>query len=891
MSTYDSITNSTDLINYGTAPGYTNMYPDSNSVNIYGPIWLPRIYGKNLTAFEIASSGKIAITINDIHSLDVLNSTYSNLTGTSNGILTTFNTKSNYAMEMMTNNRDMKMLMDSYNNTMSLYAASNIDVTTSTRDIKVTAGSNLVERAARHVGVSADAGSLKLYANSSNMYISMSDTTSNISVSTTGSMDTTAARDISFTATASNFSVTAGTDIVQKAGKGVDVVAGAGSLRLYSAESNMHLTMDNATSNVDLYAAKSVSQVASGGSFSIYANASNMSLVMDSASSNLTMYSSSNMVVTAMKDMVVTASNNYALYSSSNIDMKAKNGSLKLEVNNSNMTFVMDSATNDTSLYTKNNLGVSVSNVFTMQAYSNVSLTALNGDFDISANNANMSLRFDKDTNNTSLYTAKSLDMTACNDTRLFTKSNMTIGAEVGSFNIVANNSNMYISMDKTTQDISVYAGRNIQTTASNQITMIASSNMFVDVKTGSYTLYANASNVRFVMDNSNDMSSYALHNIIATASNNYTVFAQSNIGISAENGSYTLFANKSNVTLKMNDATSSNLDAYASKDINLSASNSYSLNAHSNIIVNAKNGDYLMYSERNMFMTTHTSNTYIRMAMPEDTVTIYGLSNVSVTTSNAMILTSRTNMNLTSSNITAVAYSNVKVTACNNMTFFANDTISLEANAVNIATNSDISYTAQSNLNFYIKSSPVYPSFPVFTVAGNEVRVRGDLLITGSINTSNIITTDVQQNNLKVSDKTIILASQGSNDSADGLPADGFSTNDGAGIVVDGYPASVNSNEWEMYKKMFTWNLGVNGTLDIGTSNIESESYWDLQGGSFRMTRKKNLGTVQQPNIVELSFGFRINESDELELVKKFYNQTSSNYVFKRIAKFGRTL
>ena len=62
MSTlWDAITGGvTENINYKAAPSNEQIYPDSSNVSVLGQVWLPRIYGKNLTAFEIASSGKIA---------------------------------------------------------------------------------------------------------------------------------------------------------------------------------------------------------------------------------------------------------------------------------------------------------------------------------------------------------------------------------------------------------------------------------------------------------------------------------------------------------------------------------------------------------------------------------------------------------------------------------------------------------------------------------------------------------------------------------------------------------------------------------------------------------------------------------------------------------------
>ena len=43
---------------YSTAQPFA-VYPDNTTVNIFGPLFLPRVYGKDLSAFEIAATGKL----------------------------------------------------------------------------------------------------------------------------------------------------------------------------------------------------------------------------------------------------------------------------------------------------------------------------------------------------------------------------------------------------------------------------------------------------------------------------------------------------------------------------------------------------------------------------------------------------------------------------------------------------------------------------------------------------------------------------------------------------------------------------------------------------------------------------------------------------------------
>ena len=343
----------------------------------------------------------------------------------------------------------------------------------------------------------------------------------------------------------------------------------------------------------------------------------------------------------------------------------------------------------------------------------------------------------------------------------------------------------------------------------------------------------------------------------------------------------------------------SNNFLVTADSNIELTASRDVRIRAEKDFISTIPNGSTKLYTQSNLHLFSHDSNMFLTMDAPSDTVTLYGLSNMTINTSNALTITARTDINQTSSNLFVKTKNDMEFTAsnsqiftaCNNINITASNDVNIRGNNVNIVTRSDISYTALSNLNFFVSSATDAPQDPIFQVSGGVVRVRGDLMITGSINTSNIINTTVVQENLKVTDKVLMLANVGDNTSNDTLPLDGLATNDAAGIEIDGLPGGVNSNEFDMHKKFFKWRYNTAGTMDLGTSNLETESFWDLQGGSLRMTKKRNYGTVSAPVVKEVAFGFRINENDELELFKKFWRTSSSNYVFKRLTKFGRIL
>lgn len=107
MSVYSFINDlPSEPVSYLGSPSVT--YPEDTQVATFGPIYLPKIYGKDLTAFEIASSGKIAVTIQDFYSLDL--DRPSTHAGFSN--VTMFQTKSNGSLLLSTTNSNASIFLN-----------------------------------------------------------------------------------------------------------------------------------------------------------------------------------------------------------------------------------------------------------------------------------------------------------------------------------------------------------------------------------------------------------------------------------------------------------------------------------------------------------------------------------------------------------------------------------------------------------------------------------------------------------------------------------------------------------------------------------------------------------------------------------------------------------
>lgn len=56
-------------------------YPTPNIVDVFGPIYTPRLYAKDLTAMEIASSGGVSFALNDARALDIYDTTDATILG------------------------------------------------------------------------------------------------------------------------------------------------------------------------------------------------------------------------------------------------------------------------------------------------------------------------------------------------------------------------------------------------------------------------------------------------------------------------------------------------------------------------------------------------------------------------------------------------------------------------------------------------------------------------------------------------------------------------------------------------------------------------------------------------------------------------------------------
>jgi len=208
----------------------------------------------------------------------------------------------------------------------------------------------------------------------------------------------------------------------------------------------------------------------------------------------------------------------------------------------------------------------------------------------------------------------------------------------------------------------------------------------------------------------------------------------------------------------------------------------------------------------------------------------------------------------------------------------------------------------------------------PVFSVGSNSVTIKGNMNITGVIETQNTYTSNYS---LTVEDRALYL---GVNPELTNFNAIALSNNSNAwivdsnqaadpdwqfgrsngppGIILAGLPTGVpqyqyDSNNEFFLGKSFAWNYNQGNSSNIGsnlaTINPEpKESFWEVKGGSFRITQPVNYATDANGNVLDttsnISYHFRINGQSELEIVKVTQVGHTGSPVYARVAKFGRT-
>lgn len=461
------------------------------------------------------------------------------------------------------------------------------------------------------------------------------------------------------------------------------------------------------------------------------------------------------------------------------------------------------------------------------------------------------------------------------------------------SLKFITESSNVSIELDELNDDLNIFAGSNftaqvgqdLDFDVARDISIAASNNYVLTTVTGSMTL---TSGDDYTLVASNNV------NFTATTSNLNITTGDSIVGTAQK--SIVLTATDSNINL----TAGNDILQEAVSNVEVDAGISIVMTAGTSIIQNApewqlNTTDIALVAANNV---TITASNAMDINIVNDDLTIDGGKDIIVTATSNISHTA-TNNDLTffaGTNTTFTTVNSFTSTVGNTATISASNAVTLQSTQETVLVSADGDLTLQSATDgdVYIKAPndkktlvqigganilEIYRTEFYDTDLGSNLtdykfKINADLEVLGTTNSIS-----VNESTLNVEDKVVHLAFNSNLE----FPYDG-TTNDGAGLMIDGMPQSGNSNVYERYEKSFKWYHSSLGVPALGSSNITDESYWNLRGGGLRITQVDDL------NGNEVAFGFRINHLEELEIYK-MTTPNGGSTTTARVAKLGRTI
>lgn len=536
------------------------------------------------------------------------------------------------------------------------------------------------------------------------------------------------------------------------------------------------------------------------------------------------------------------------------------------------------------------------------------------------------------------------VDLSAANsNVTLHAGSNIYATADTA-FQVNAAGDAAVLLLEGSTSNVYLSALSNVSTAAVNQISSSAASGMASLVLDGTHS---NA--VLWASDVVDVKAAWTVYES-AAGSNAVIILdgAHSNVYISSMSNIYTTCPNDFIMTCSnfiLNGATFT-AKAADNGDIMLAASNAYIHIYDSNIDYYAQNQMHFMVSNNTFYENKETFGlTTSLLDVGASNFHMHTISNLTVACSNLayvvakqMIVDVDTSADITSTgdlhvwsksdawlssdhmlNITASngVYVNAKNKFDLNGSWYTGNfqTYHIESsdydaaitNDLYVSSGNDSTYAASNNFlavgktsvivgNDDVKNTKMTMTSGVMTmqmtnverlkVSDTGVKVIGLLEVDGEIQSIN-----TYAENLEIYDKTITMAG-GSNG---GDFVDGLTTNHLSGMRIAGLPTGAdfaNEADKKLYEKSFLFNCPTENSithLNDGTgvpslTSFDTESFWELKGGDFRITNMKS-------DIDMVTFAFRVNAFDELELIKKYSVDGGQNFQNKVVSKFGRIL
>ena len=936
------------VISYNTTPDAANFYPLSNAINTFGPIYLPQVYGSNLSMFELGSSGNIAFTVSDVWSLQ--------MSRASNGLNPMVGIQNNSAA----NNSNVVYLKGLSND--SLY---------------ISAGSNGTDTIQPYIYMDVNGGSNTMDIFGSNGINLVSCNLINLEAERIRF----AAPNLYFNA-ASNIGMSASNGKWEAAGTLCNSVITLSNGIYATTSCNVYVNSSNA---INLTSA-TFSNAASGSiveiSPSITINGTTETFIKGTESSTITMNTLGTTTSNAGYLSNVAASVAFTSTTFSNAASGfMSNISPFVGINGTTETFLQGSASSKISMLaagtTTNNAGylsnVAASVAYTSSNYSNaasVSMSEISPVITINGTTSTLIKGTDSST-----ITMNTLGTTTNNAGYLsnvaasvaYTSSNYSNAASVSMSEISpvitingttstlikgTDNSTVTMNTDGTTTNNAGYLSNVAASVAYTSTTYsnAASGSMsnispFVGINGTTATLIQGTANSTLLMNTSGTTTTNVgfLSNVAASVAYTSTTYSNAASGSMSEispvitiNGTTsTLIKGTDNSTVTMN--TNGTATYNAGFLSNVAASVAYTSTTYSNAASGSMSNisPFVGLNGTTQTFIQGTANSTITMNTSGTATSNVGFLNsfadsvsvISATYSNA----ARTSISEIAPAITINGTTSTLIKGTDNSTITMNSSGTVMSNAtgefLNLSAHggvvtqtfngNNISATVPNAGQFQVNVKDSTGGNPVLTVRNNTVQINGNMVITGVIETENVYTSN---KSLLVEDRNIYLG-MSSNltdmdapalaaNSADWIKDSDYASdvnynygysNSPPGLILAGLPTGIpqysttNNNEFYLGKS-FTWNYNYGNVTNIGsnltTSAVPKESFWELKGGSFRITQPVNVSYDGSSNVTasNVSYHFRINAQSELEIIKVVNTggpNGTNNYA--RVAKFGR--
>lgn len=902
MSQYSTLYPTNDVQSY-TSGSPNTEYVDSNVITTLGPVYTPKVYASELDVLEIASSGKVAVTLLDEHAFDIVDNT-------SNVIFFTARDNNSFKFQTEAGTESLSLGPDG--------------------DVEIAGGRDIVMTATEDVDVNAlvdfriDAANDGSVAASNDLLL---DAKSEMTVS--------ASNDLTLR------SVNAGLDV--DAGTSIDMDAGS----TLSATAVTTATFESTSADVDINAATALTADA-GTTMDLTAQqtATLSSTAADTqvlGATDLTLSSGSTTTLRSTDgDVVVNASGTldadaYAIDMDAGDTLTATaGGAATLESTASSVavaaatTLDMDANDLDIDVVAATTLDTAT---LTMASTGTTTMTA-GDDFSVTATGGTVAISSDE-TASLGGATGATLESSA-GPVAVTAQTDLTLTAVTETATLESSGSNVQITAATQLQTDSATAV--VNTTGTTDIN-----------STGDLTMDSAAD---MSLSASNDLTIDAKNELVLYGDNNATLeSANSNVVIAASNGDVTLYSDTGVIridgALELTGGLSGVSSLTSSADVDITSGSNVLIDAalgiagvgsntvdfdaltgamtlssrDSNVEIDAGDDIYIT-ANKNVFVTGTTEN--IELTADDDLVM--------TTTTGSATLTAATLLDMNAADLdidvtsaTTLDSASVAVASTGATTLTAGGTMSLTSTDDLGLTSSggDATLSAPTGLSSVIgnrSGGNVIAAKLESTGAGNfaqikvpddgkqvfsvgnydvievyktefydpadsnnltdyKIKINGDFEILGAVNSIGVTQTE-----LEIEDKLIHLAFNSNVD----LPNDGIG-NDGAGVRVDGFPAAADSEikatNPERYEKSITWHNGTNGLLDLGKKDaFATESYWNVQGGAMRWSH------VDETTGDEVSFIMRINEREEFEMVKRS-KPFGGAETFTKVAKFGRVL